>query len=115
MAIRFVSVVVLLLSAACTAPTRDLTEEIAPIGNFRLGQLVPRAEVQLAKGPLSRSASREEWMQALDVAFTERFSRFEGGSYYHLGVTGGRICPGQAGHPILCGTKVCPDFHGYRG
>ena len=82
MLMRFVSVVVLLLSAACTAPTRDLTEEIAPIGNFRLGQLVPRAEVQLAKGPLSRSASREEWMQVLDVAFTERFSRFEGGSYY---------------------------------
>ena len=78
---RFASVVVLLLSAACATPTRDLTEEFVPIGNSRLGQLVPSAEVQLAKGPLSRSASREEWMQALDVAFTERFSRFEGGSY----------------------------------
>ena len=89
MLMRFVSVVVLLLSAACATPTRDLTEEIVPIGNFRLGQLVPRAEAQLAKGPLSRSASREEWMQAIDEAFTARFSRFEGGSYYHLGITAG--------------------------
>ena len=105
MAIRFVSVIVLLLSAACTAPTRDLTEEIAPIGNFRLGQLVPRAEVQLAKGPLSRSASSEEWMLAIDEAFTERLSRFEGGSYYHLGITVGGYVLAKPGIPFFAGPK----------
>ena len=69
MLMRFVSVVLVLLSAAWAAPTRVLAEETVPIGNFRLGQMVPRAEAQMANGPLSRSASREEWMQALDLAF----------------------------------------------
>ena len=105
MLMRFVSVVVLLLSAACAAPTRDLTEEIVPIGNFRLGQLVPRAEVQLAKGPLSRSASREEWMQAIDEAFTARFYRFEGGSYYHLGITVGGYVLAKPGIPFIAAPK----------
>ena len=105
MLMRFVSVVVLLLSAACAAPTRDLTEEIMPIGNFRLGQLVPRAEVQLAKGPLSRSASREEWMQAIDEAFTARLSRFEGGSYYHLGITAGGYVLAKPGIPFIAAPK----------
>ena len=105
MLMRFVSVVVLLLSSACATPTRDLTEEIAPIGNFRLGQLVPRAEIQLAKGPLSRSASREEWMQAIDDAFTDRFSRFEGGSYYHLGITAGGYVLAKPGIPFFAAPK----------
>ena len=102
---RFVSVVVLLLSAACAATTGDLTEEIVPIGNFRLGQLVPRAEAQLAKGPLSRSASREEWMQAIDEAFTARLSRFEGGSYYHLGITAGGYVLAKPGIPFIAAPK----------
>ncbi|MDG2462161.1 MAG: hypothetical protein P8M57_01715 [Planktomarina sp.] len=60
---------------------------------------MPRAKVQLAKSPLSRSASREEWMKALDVAFTERFSRFEGGFYYYLGITGADMSwPSRASH-----------------
>jgi hypothetical protein len=115
MLMRFASVVLVLLSAACAAPTRDLNEEIVPIGNFRLGQLVPRAEAQLAKGPLSRSASREEWMQALDLAFNERFSRFEGGSYYHLGITAGGYVLAKPGIPVFCGAQVDFDFHGHRG
>ncbi|MDA7461432.1 hypothetical protein N8914_05425 [Planktomarina temperata] len=105
MLVRFVSVVLVLLSAACAAPTRDLAEEIVPIGNFRLGQMVPRAEAQLAKGPLSRSASREEWMQALDLAFKERFSRFEGGSYYHLGITAGGYVLAKPGIPFFAAPK----------
>ena len=105
MLMRFASVVLVLLSAACAAPTRDLNEEIVPIGNFRLGQLVPRAEAQLAKGPLSRSASREEWMQALDLAFNERFSRFEGGSYYHLGITAGGYVLAKPGIPFFAAPK----------
>ena len=105
MLMRFASVVLVLLSAACAAPTRDLNEEIVPIGNFRLGQLVPRAEAQLAKGPLSRSASREEWMQALELAFNERFSRFEGGSYYHLGITAGGYVLAKPGIPFFAAPK----------
>ena len=44
-------------------------------------------------------------MQALDVAFTERFSRFEGGSYYHLGVTAGGYVLAKPGIPFFAAPK----------
>ncbi len=44
----------LLLLVGCSAPTQDFNSEVVPIGNFRLGQIVPRAEAELTKGPFSR-------------------------------------------------------------
>ena len=73
--------------AACSPPTQDFDSRLVPIGNFRLGQIVTRTDAGLTKGPLSRSASSEEWIAAVNVAFQDRFSRFGGGSYYHLGIT----------------------------
>ena len=86
MVLRVVFICLLFL-AACSSPTQDFDSRLVPIGNFRLGQIVARAAAELTKGPLSRTASREELITAINVAFRNRFSRFEGGAYYHLGIT----------------------------
>ena len=95
----------LLLLAGCSAPTQDFNSEVVPIGNFRLGEIVPRAEAELTKGPFSRLASREDWMDALDLAFNSRFSRFEGGSYYHLGITAAGYVLAKPGIPVIGAPK----------
>jgi hypothetical protein len=95
----------LVLLVGCSAPTEDFNSEVVPIGNFRLGQIVPRAEAELTKGPFSRPSSREDWMDALDLAFNARFSRFEGGSYYHLGITAAGYVLAKPGIPIIGAPK----------
>ena len=95
----------LLLLVGCSASTQDFNSKVVPIGNFRLGQIVPKAEAELTKGPFSRPSSREDWMDALDLAFNARFSRFEGGSYYHLGITAAGYVLAKPGIPIIGAPK----------
>jgi hypothetical protein len=95
----------LLFLAACSSPTQDFQTKLVPIGNFRLGQIVPRADAELTKGPLSRTASHEEWVAAVNGAFKDRFSRFDGGSYYHLGITVNGYILAKPGIPIIVAPK----------
>jgi hypothetical protein len=44
-------------------------------------------------------------MLAIDEAFTSRFSRFEGGSYYHLGITAGGYVLAKPGIPFIAAPK----------
>ena len=95
----------LLFLVACSSPTQDFQTKLVPIGNFRLGQIVPRADAQLTKGPLSRTASHEEWVAAVNGAFKDRFSRFDGGSYYHLGITVNGYILSKPGIPLIAAPK----------
>ena len=94
-----------LFLAACSPSTQDFDARLVPIGNFRLGQIVSRADDELTKGPLSRTASREEWIEAVNVAFQDRFSRFGGGSYYHLGITASGYILAKPGIPLVVAPK----------
>jgi hypothetical protein len=91
--------------AACSSPTQDFQTKPVPIGNFRLGQIVPRADAELTKGPLSRTASHEEWVEAVNGAFKDRFFRFDGGSYYHLGITVNGYILAKPGIPLIAVPK----------
>ena len=95
----------LLFFAACSQPTQDFDAKLVPIGNFRLGQIVTRTDAELTKGPLSRTASREEWIVAVNVAFRDRFLRFGGGSYYHLGITASGYILAKPGIPLIAAPK----------
>ena len=95
----------LLLLAACSSPTQDFQTKLVPIGNFRLGQIVPRADAELTKGPVSRTARSEEWVAAVNDAFKDRFSRFDGGSYYHLGITVNGYILAKPGIPLVAAPK----------
>ncbi|MBO9467831.1 hypothetical protein J7443_21555 [Tropicibacter sp. R15_0] len=71
---------------ACNAPPADLAKPAEPMGAFKLGH----AEVvapNLQKLLVSRDASAEEWSAAVDKALEERFRRFDGDQYYHIGVS----------------------------
>ena len=99
------SYICFLFLAACSPLTQDFNARIVPIGNFRLGQIVTRADAELTKGPLSRTASREEWIAAINIAFQDRFSRFGGGSYYHLGITASGYILAKPGIPLIFAPK----------
>lgn len=76
----------LVLLAACAKVTADLEEPFEPLGDFRLGHsevVAPNLEQLL----VSREASSEEWVAEVDRALEERFSRFEGDRFYHIGVS----------------------------
>lgn len=74
------------LAGACTDATRDLAGPVEPLGDFKLGH----AEVvapKLEKLLISRDATQEEWIAAVDEAVETRFRRFEGDRFYHLGIS----------------------------
>ena len=80
------AVPVLLALAACADPTRDLDDPIDPMGDFSLGHVGVVAP-NLEKLLVSRDVTQDEWIAEMEQALGERFSRFDGGRYYHLGVS----------------------------
>ena len=71
---------------ACTDATKDLEGPVQPLGNFKLGHsevVAPNLEKLL----VSREATDEEWITAVDAAVERRFRRFEGDQFYHLGIS----------------------------
>jgi hypothetical protein len=72
--------------AACTNATQDLARPVEPLGDFELGHAIVVAP-NLTKLLISREATEEEWIEAVDAALEKRFRRFSGGKFYHLGVS----------------------------
>ncbi|MEL6916081.1 MAG: hypothetical protein AAFP13_16425 [Pseudomonadota bacterium] len=89
--------------AACATTGPGTAPE--PIGDFELGFLVPVASPNLTQGPLSRTATPEEWKAAVDAAFARHFSAFEGGTFYHLGVIVEGYVLAQPGIPVVLSPK----------
>ena len=89
--------------AACTNPN-DLDQPPVPLGDFHLGHNVVVAP-KLVKGPLSREAPKEEWIQVMQTAIDERFRRYEGTRLYHLGVSIDGYVLAQPGIPVLASPK----------
>ena len=58
----------------------------AELGAFKLGHNVVVAS-KMRKGPISRDATEEEWVNALRSAIDTRFGRYEGPQLYHLGIS----------------------------
>ncbi len=100
---RFMVLFGLLVASACTN-ANDLDEEPAYLGNFRLGHNVVVAP-NLTKGPASRGATREEWIDAMTRAMTERFTRYDGDKLYHLGVSIEGYVLAIPGVPLVASPK----------
>ena len=88
---------------ACTN-ANDLDQAPASLGDFRLGHNVAVAP-NLTKGPASRDASEEEWIAAMQAAVKERFSRYEGDSLYHLGISIEGYVLAIPGIPLVAAPK----------
>ncbi|WP_439123954.1 hypothetical protein [Marivita sp.] len=82
----FVALPLLIALAACASPTRDLEGPTDPLGDFRIGHIGVVAP-NLQKLLVSREATKDEWIEEMSKALGDRFSRFQGDKYYHLGVS----------------------------
>lgn len=85
---------------------RDLDEAPAPLGDFKLAHSIVIAP-NLVKGPLSREASEEQWVAALDKAVEDRFRRYEGEDkrLYHFGISIEGYVLAQTGIPLVLQPK----------
>lgn len=90
-----------LLSACATA---SLNEPVEDLGQFKLGHNIVVAP-KMQKGPVSRDATREEWIAALTAANAARFGRYRGDRLYHFGISveGFMLAPG--GVPLVYTPK----------
>ena len=102
--LRFIALLAAgLMLAACTNPN-DLDEKPAYLGDFHLGHNVVVAP-NLTKGPVSREASKEEWVEAMTRAIDERFGRYEGDRLYHLGISVEGYVLAIPGIPVVASPK----------
>lgn len=84
---RYLLAVPLMLGlAACGDATRDLADPVEPIGDFQVGHIGVVAP-NLQKLLVSREATEQEWIDAMTQALRQRFDRFEGGKFYHFGIS----------------------------
>ncbi|SMO59842.1 hypothetical protein SAMN06265173_10722 [Thalassovita litoralis] len=88
---------------ACTN-SNDLDKAPVDLGTFQLGHNVVVAP-KMVKGPVSREASKEEWIASLHGAIAERFDRYEGDKLFHFGVSVEGYVLAQPGIPIVASPK----------
>ncbi len=96
-------ILTVLVLGACTNPN-DLDEKPAYMGNFHLGHNVVVAP-NLTKGPVSREASKEEWVAEVKQAIAERFERYDGDKLYHLGISVEGYVLAIPGVPLVASPK----------
>ncbi|MEC7300822.1 MAG: hypothetical protein VXW43_19370 [Pseudomonadota bacterium] len=100
---KFAAMALLVLAAACT-DVSDLQEAPADLGQFRLGHNVVVAS-KMRQAALSRDATEEEWVAALQAAVEERFGRYEGERLYHLGISVEGFSIAPPGVPLVASPK----------
>ncbi|MFZ5963961.1 hypothetical protein ACOXXX_13505 [Thalassococcus sp. BH17M4-6] len=89
---------------ACADGARELKEPAEPLGDMKLGHAIVVAP-NIVKGPLSRDATDEEWIASLDNALEERFRRYQGDKFYHIGVSIEGYVLAQPGVPLVLSPK----------
>ena len=94
----------LLALTACAVPQKEVTEAPVDLGDFKLGHNIVVAP-DLTKGPLSREASKEEWIASVKAAIDARLGRYNGTRLVHLGVNVSGYVLAQPGVPILLAPK----------
>lgn len=99
----FLCLFVLVSLGACTAQ-RQLDQPLSDLGNFKLGHAAVVAP-NLVKGPVSRDASPEEWIAGVDKAIEDRFRRYTGSNFYHLGISVEGYVLAQPGVPLVLSPK----------
>lgn len=102
--LRIISALLFLAGAAACTNSNDLDKAPTDLGDFRLGHNIVVAP-KMQKGPLSREASKEEWIASLTGAISDRFDRYEGDRLYHLGISVEGYVLAQPGVPVVLSPK----------
>lgn len=92
--------------AGCAPPPaqRAASRPEGPLGDFRLGHNIVTADTA-AVGPLSRTASAEEWVEVLTAAIAEELGGYEGSGLYHVGVSVDGYTLAVPGIPVVASPK----------
>ncbi|MGB0440678.1 MAG: hypothetical protein ACPGFC_11345, partial [Paracoccaceae bacterium] len=101
---RAVCVLALMMVGAACSPVGDQALSDDPIGDFRMGHAVVVAPNPI-KGPVSREATPDEWIAAVDRAVESRLRRLQGDRYYHLGIAVMGYALAPPGIPIVAAPK----------
>lgn len=104
MLLRIITLFVGLSALTACTNANDLDEAPAYLGDFQLGHNVVVAP-NLTKGPASREASEEEWVEVMTKAVEERFGRYEGEQLYHLGISIEGYVLAIPGIPLVASPK----------
>jgi hypothetical protein len=94
----------LLALTACAVPQKEVTEAPVDLGDFVLGHNIVVAP-DLTKGPLSREATKEDWIASVKAAIDARLGRYDGTRLVHLGVNVSGYVLAQPGVPVLLAPK----------
>ncbi len=92
------------LSVLFACQTNDLKEPPVPLGDFALGLNIAVAD-NLQKVPISREASKEEWVAAITKAVDDRFGRYEGSKAYNIGISIDAYALAPPGVPLVISPK----------
>lgn len=76
----------LALVALASCSPKNLNEPPPDLGDFALGHNIVVAS-KMQKGPVSRDATEDEWVNALKSAVDDRFGRYDGDNLYHFGIS----------------------------
>jgi len=90
------------LLAGCTGYTPQ--DPLVPLGEFNLNYTYVYA-AKARKGPVSRTASEEEWVAALTSAIDERLGQYQGSQGYDIGVSVEGYLLAPKGIPVLYSPK----------
>lgn len=89
--------------AAC-AGKGDLDKPPPNLGPFKLGLNIVVAK-GARQGPVSRSATPEEWENAIKTAVQDRFGRYHGDKFYDIGIHVDGYALAPPGIPIVLSPK----------
>jgi len=98
-----------LVLAACVKPEPQVDRKPDPIGDFKLGYAIVVAK-DAQRGPLSRKASEQELVNAIQTELKRVFGRYEGKRYYHISVTVDAYVLAMPGIPIVASPKSALIF-----
>lgn len=102
--LRILAVIPLLFALSACTNANDLGDPPVDLGSFRLGHNIVVAP-KMVKGPVSREATPQEWIDSLTGTIGERFDRYEGEKLFHFGVSVEGYVLAQPGIPLVASPK----------
>ncbi len=100
---RVLGIGLLALTVTACGQTK-VPDELPDMGTFRLGHNIIVAD-NAVKSPVSRTATPEQWEEALFKAVDDRLDSYRGQGLFHLGVTVQGYALAPPGIPIVLSPK----------
>lgn len=99
--LTFAALLAIVTLAACAGPDVPIAQQpMVNLGAFRLGHVIVIAD-KMKKGPISRDATKQEWVSSLKTAVKNQLGRYQGDQYYNFGISVEGYALAPRGIPVL--------------